>query len=217
LSVYKYGSKVVAVPLELLQDSEVDIESFIRNRLAQRIGRITNLHFTVGSGVAQPKGAVTGATVGKVGATGTATSAGYDDFVDLEHSLDPAYRRMAGVRWMMHDNSLKAARKLKDTAGRPIWMPSYDAGIQSSYPDTLLGYPITINQDLATMAANAKSVLFGAFSYGYKIRDVMDVTVFRFSDSAYVKKGQIGFLAWMRCGGTVVDPQSIKYFQNSAT
>lgn len=50
-------------------------------------------------------------------------------------------------------------------------------------------------------AAAAKSIAFGDFSL-YKIRDVMAITLFRFNDSAYVKKGQVGFLAWMRSGAT---------------
>jgi HK97 family phage major capsid protein len=69
LPVYKYSSKVVAVPIELLQDSSVDIEAFIRARLVTRLGRITNTHFTVGTGSGQPTGMVTAAGAGKVGTT----------------------------------------------------------------------------------------------------------------------------------------------------
>ena len=67
------------------------------------------------------------------------------------------------------------------------------------------------------MAANAKSILFGDFSF-YKIRDVMDVSLFRFTDSPYTKKGQVGFLAWLRSDGNFVDVGgAVKFFQNSAT
>ena len=112
--------------------------------------------------------------------------------------------------------ALKVIRKLKDTAGRPIFLPGYD-GLGGPMPDTLLGYGITINQDVAAMAANAKSILFGDFTF-YKIRDVMDIQIFRFDDSAYIKLGQIGFLAWMRSGGSFVDVGgAVKYYQNSAT
>ena len=37
--VYKFSSRIVAIPLELLQDSMVDVESFTNKRLATRIGR----------------------------------------------------------------------------------------------------------------------------------------------------------------------------------
>ena len=64
---------------------------------------------------------------------------------------------------------------------------------------------------------HAKSVAFGDFSY-YKVRDVMDMQIFRFTDSPFTRKGQIGYLAWMRCGGNLIDVGgAIKLYQNSAS
>lgn len=123
LDVYKYSSKDIALPFELIQDSFIDIETFIQGLLAVRLGRITNTHYTVGTGTAQPRGIVTAAAAGKVGATGQTLSVTYDDLVDLEHSVDPSYRKSPGVGFMMHDASVKALRKLKDTQGRPIFIP----------------------------------------------------------------------------------------------
>jgi hypothetical protein len=46
----------------------------------------------------------------------------------------------------------------------------------------------------------------------------MEVTLFRFDDSAYTKRGQVGFLAWARGDGkTISAGQPIKYFQHSAS
>jgi len=82
---------------------------------------------------------------------------------------------------------------------------------------SLIGGAIAINQDVAAMAANAKSILFGDFKR-YTIRDVMGMTLFRFDDSAYAKLGQVGFLAWMRSGGTKTDGGAPwKHYANSAT
>lgn len=216
LNTYKYSSKIVAVPFELMQDSAVDIEAFVRNRLVQRIGRITNTKFTTGTGSSEPRGIVTAASAGKTGTTGQTTTVIFDDLVDLIHSVDPAYRAGAGCRFMMADSSLKVVRKLKDTTGRPIFLPGYD-GLGGAMGDSILGYPVTINQDVAAMAANAKSILFGDFSK-YLIRDVMAYTLFRFTDSAYIKLGQIGFLMWSRHGGNFIDVGgAVKYYANSAT
>lgn len=216
LSVYKFSSKTITVPIELLQDSVIDIEAFVRGRAVTRLGRIMNQYFTTGTGTSQPRGVVTGATLGKTGTTGQTLTVIYDDLVDLEHSVDPAYRELGNCRFMMADSSKKVIRKIKDSSGRPIFTPSYEGGIKDKAPDTLLGYPIQINQDVAAMAANAKSILFGDFSY-YKIRDVMQVSLFRFDDSAFMTKGQIGFLAWARAGGNLVDAKAVYYYANSAT
>lgn len=215
IGAYKFSSKVFTIPFELLQDQGpgIDIEAFVRRAAATRIFRITNRLFTVGAGVAQPQGIVTGSAAGKVGATGKATTVDFDDLTDLEHSVDPAYRSLPGVGFMFHDNTLRHLKKIKDAEGRPIWLPGYT----TKEPDVINGYRYTINQDMPVMAANAKSILFGDLS-AYMIRDIMNVTLFRFDDSAYTKKGQVGFLAWSRHDGKLVTAgQPVKHFQNSAT
>lgn len=215
LKTYKFSSKIVAVPYELLQDSNADIEAFITRRLGERLARIENQMFTTGNGSTQPNGVVTAAASGKVGTTGQTTTVIFDDLVDLVHSVDPAYRA-GNCRFMMNDATLKVVRKLKDGQQRPVFLPGYD-GLGGAMGDQLLGYGITINQDMAPPAANAKSILFGDFSR-YTIRDVMGMTLFRFEDSAYAKLGQVGFLAWMRTGATLTDGgQPIKFYAHSAT
>jgi HK97 family phage major capsid protein len=215
LKTYKFSSKVVAVPFELLQDSAADVEAFIARRLGDRLGRATNSFFTTGTGTAQPNGVVTASTAGKTGTTGQTVTVIADDLIDLIHSVDPAYRA-GNCKFMMNDSSLKVIRKLKDTSGRPVFMPGYD-GLSGPMSDMVLGYEVVINQEMASMAANAKSILFGDFSR-YTIRDVMGMTLFRFDDSAYVKLGQVGFLAWMRTGGTKTDGGAPwKSYINSAT
>lgn len=217
LPVYKYSSKVVTVPVELLQDSSVDIIAFVIERLRNRLGRITNKHFTIGTGTAQPNGVVTASGVGKTGLTGQTLTVIYNDLVDLQHSVDPAYRELGNAGFMMHDTSVRVIRKIVDLQGRPIFVPGYEMASPGGQPDRLLGSPITVNQHMPVMAANAKSILFGDFSF-YTIRDAMEVEVQRFTDSAYAKKGQVGFLAWLRSGGNLTDVGgAVKHYANSAT
>lgn len=217
LSVYKYSSKKIALPWELVQDSFLDIEAYIQGLLAVRLGRITNTHFTTGTGTGQPRGIVTGAALGKTGTTGQTATVIYDDLVDLEHSVNRAYRRDRSCGWMLADTSLKVVRKIKDSQGRPIFVPGYETGVPGGAPDTLMGRAITVNDDVAAMAANAKSILFGAFSK-YVIRRVMDMTMFRMTDSAFTLNGQVGFVAFQRIGGNLIDAGgAVKYYANSAT
>lgn len=217
LQAFKYSSKMILVSVELLQDNVINLAQFLGTALGTRIGRITNTHFTVGTGTSQPNGIVTASAQGKVGATGQTISVTYDDLVDLEHSVDPAYR--VGARWMMHDSSLKVLKKLKDTTGRPLWVPGTAgvASIAGVAPDTVLGYPIIINQDVPVMAANAKSILFGAIG-SYLIRDVVNISLLRL-DERFADFHQVAFLAFSRHDGDLLNAGTnpVRHYQNSAT
>jgi HK97 family phage major capsid protein len=140
------------------------------------------------------------------------------DAAYLDNPVSSPQDPQADPGWMFSQTLRKVIRKIKDTAGRPIWTPSYDAGIgaKATTPDSLLGYPVYINNDMPVPAANAFSLAFGNFAK-YMIRDAMEFTMFRFDDSAFMKLGQVGFLAWARAGGNLLDINSVKLYQHSAT
>jgi HK97 family phage major capsid protein len=215
LKAYKYSSKIVLVSMELLQDSFFDIGTILRDLLAERIGRITNTHFTTGTGSGQPQGVVTGSGLGKTGAAGQTTTIIYDDLVDLEHSIDPLYR--PGSIFMMSDSALKVIKKLKDSSGRPIWQPGADASLQVGQAafNNIMGYPYVINQDIAVPAINAKSVLFGNFSK-YIVRDVREFTLLRLEER-YAEFGQVGFLAFTRSDGRFINAAAVKHYVHPAS
>src|SRR4029077_3549940 len=108
---------IIPVTLELLQDSAFDIEAWIKEQCITRLGRGTNQHFTTGNGTTQPKGFIPGSSSGVTAAS--ATSVSTDDLINLEHSVDPAYRKGASVGWQFNDGTLKVIKKLKDTQNRP--------------------------------------------------------------------------------------------------
>ena len=211
LPVFKYSSKKIALPVELIQDSAIDVIGFVINRLATRIARIQNTHFTVGGGTTVPDGIVPKSAIGKTGTTGQTLTVVYDDLVDLKHSVNRAYR--ANAKYMMNDLSVAVVSKLKDTTGRPIWVPA----ITENAPDMLNGHPLVVNDDVAAMAANAKSIVFGDLSQ-YTIRDVSNSTsIRRFDDSAFALNGQVGFCGWTRSGGNLLDTAATKVYVNSAS
>jgi len=202
LDAYKYSSKYILASVEFLQDSSINVADFLGTALGNRIGRITNDHFTTGTGTGQPKGIVVGAASG---VTGVADPPTYDNFVDLYHSVDPAYRNNPGSAFMMNDATLKTIKKIKvlqysgDTTGVPLWQPALAAGQQ----DTILGAPFIINQSMASPGSTAKKVLFGDFSK-YIIRDVRDFYLLRL-DERFAELGQVAFLAFARTDGDLLD------------
>jgi HK97 family phage major capsid protein len=210
-NAYKYSSKMIRVSVELLQDSAFNLEEYLGRALGERIGRITNEHFTKGTGSSQPNGIVTAATLGKTGANGQTTSVTYADLIDLQHAVDPAYRHNAV--WMLHDSTVKALKKLVDAENRPLW----SSGVALGEPDTILGSRYVINQDMPVMAASAKSILYGDVSK-YLIRDVSDIQLVRLNER-YGEYHQVGFLAFSRHDGDLLDAGTnpVKYYANSAT
>jgi len=226
VNVFKASSKIVVVPIELLQDSQIDIAGIVFNRARARIGRSCNIAFTTGTGSGEPFGLTTAATIGKSGVSGDTTAAAitWENLADLVDALDVSYLQEnratlpvqgPGPGWMLNQTVRRAVRKLKDSTGRPIWTPSYDKGMTVA-GDRLLGYPVYLNNDMPSPAANAISVAFGNFSK-YLVRDALEVTLFRFEDAAYAAKGQVGFLAWARAGGNLLDPSSVVTFKHSAS
>lgn len=213
LKAYTYTSKLIRVPLQLLQDSAIDIEAFLARRIGERIGRAVAGHIATGAGTTQPVGvadATVGFGVGVTGATGNTTTVTYDSLVDLEHSVDPAYRGSA--QYAMNDLTLAAIRKLKDSQNRPLWVPSVAGGV----PSTINGRPYTIDNKLPAPAANAKSILFGDFKTGYIARRVSGAQVLRLSER-YADYLQVGFFGFARWDGVIQDAAAVKAYKHSAT
>lgn len=194
LRAFTYSSKIVRVSMQLLQDDGTNIEGRLPQWLATRIARITNEEMTLADGNDKPQGIVTAAGAGRTAATPTGLS--YPDFVELIHSVDPAYRRNA--RWMFNDTFLKTAKLLKDNDDRPLWVP----GVAVREPDVLAGYSYVINQDMASPGANNVSAVFGDGSY-YMVRDVLEFTLLRLEER-YADFLQVGFLGFSRHDGRAV-------------
>jgi HK97 family phage major capsid protein len=208
LNAFKFSTKMIPVSIELIQDSAFNLDSYLKDTMATRLGRILNTKFTVGAGTTEPKGIITAAIAGPTAvgsasndgsvATG-ANSIGSDDLVALEHSVDPLYR--PGAKFMLHDSTLKSIKQLKDKQGRPLWLP----GLGVNAPDTILGYPYAINNDMATIATTAKTVLFGAIDK-YLIRQVKELAILRLNER-FADKGQVAFIGFARYDATCSTPE----------
>jgi len=207
INAFTYSSNMVRVSNQLLQDSAFAMDSFLSGKLGERLGRATAEHYAVGSGSGQPQGLVTGAPVGVTGST--ADSVSYEELIDTEHSLDPAYRTR-GARWLLNDSTLAAIRKLTDNDGRPLWQPSVIGGVAS----TLNGYPYVIDQDIPGQASENKSILFGDIGRAYVIRDVLGTQLIRLNER-YADFNQVAFVAFLRTDALVQDANAVTAFQQA--
>jgi HK97 family phage major capsid protein len=166
LDAYIFDTEFVRWSIELSQDSIHNWEQLLGDLLGERLARRANTELTTGDGSGDPNGIVTASTLGVTAASATGLTA--DELIDLQHSVDPAYRTSPKARFMFNDSTLKVLRKLKDGEGRYIW----DAGdFTKGVAGSLLGASYSVNQAMASVATGNKSVLWGDFSK-YFVRKV---------------------------------------------
>lgn len=208
LRAYTFTSRPLRVSVQFLQDTSIaNAEAWIADRLAERVARGLATYFISGTGTNQPEGLATSTTLGATGASATGVT--YDDFVELEHSVEASYRRQA--EYLIGDGLLKAAKKLKDGEGRPLWVP----GIAIKAPDTINGYPYQVDMEIPTPAASAKTMYFGDFSK-LIIRDVSSMQMLRLVER-YAEFLQVAFLLFSRHDSILLDAgtKPIKYFRQA--
>ena len=194
---------MIKVSDELLSDSVFDLEGYIAREFARRIGAKEEEAFFTGDGSGKPLGILAasgGAETGVTAASETAITS--DELIDLFYSLRAPYRKKAV--WILNDSTIKAIRKLKDANGQYIWQPSLVAGT----PDTLLGRPVKTSTYMPAIAAGAKTVMFGDYSY-YWIADRQG-RMFKRLGELYAPNGQVGFLGSERVDGRLTLPESVK-------
>lgn len=204
LGAHKLGT-AIRVSEELMNDSVFDLESYITQEFARRIGTKEEEAFLVGDGNHKPLGVFQGA---EVGVTADKTAITFDDMMDLYHSLRTPYRRNAS--WILNDSTVKAIRKLKDNNGNYIWQPS----VQVGQPDRILSLPYRTSSFVPELAAGNKVIALGDYSY-YWIADRQGRKFKRLSE-LYAANGQIGFLASERVDGRLILPETVKVLQVQA-
>ncbi len=197
---------------KLLDDSAINVESWIADKVADKFSRMEAGAFISGTGIGQPKGILSypdGTAFGEIeqiasGIDGVVTS---DGLVELFYSLPEDYTRNA--TFLMNRTVLQHVRLLKEsTTDQYIWQPGLAAGT----PDTLLGAPVGQAADMPLAANGSLSVALADFAQAYLIVDRIGLRILRdpFTDKPFVK-----FYTTRRVGGEVVNSDAIKLLKLS--
>lgn len=202
----------------LLDDSSVNIASWLGDEVSIEFAEEESEAFLSGNGVGEPKGLEAYSTVanasyswGKVGyiASGAAAAlSNADKLFDLQHALKAVYRN--GASFLMNDSTLLHLRKFKDGEGNYLWRP----GLIEGKPDTLLGKTIEIDDNVANIGAGAYPIWFGNFKRAYLIVDRIGTRVLR---DPYTSKPYILFYTTKRVGGGIVMYEAIKAMKIAAS
>ncbi len=208
IGAYKLAT-MIKVSEELLNDSVFNLEQYIAKEFGRRIGAKEEEAFFVGDGTGKPTGifnATGGAGVGIT--TASATAITIDEIMDLFYSLKSPYRKNAV--FVTNDATVKSIRKLKDGNGQYLWQPSVTAG----QPDTILNRPLKTSAYVPAIAAAAKTIAFGDFSY-YWVADRQG-RAFQRLNELYAATGQVGFKATQRVDGKLILAEAVKVLQMKA-
>ncbi|MHC9046716.1 phage major capsid protein [Microbacterium saperdae] len=198
-----------------LDDSDVNLEAFVRDSFARAAAEAEDTAFTVGAGhtAHQPVGIfsnaggvssiVSSATdySGASGANGKTQI--LDDLKALIYAV-PAQYRTNGAFVLPSVTELFISQ-LKDANGQYLWQASLQAG----RPNSFLGYALHNQENVSGLAADKAIAAFGDLNVGYRIYDRLGITVKRLEE-LYAEEGMVGFKFRKRVGGDVVRPQALK-------
>ena len=201
IGAYKVAT-MLKVSDELLNDSVFDLEAYISKEFGRRIGTKEEEAFFTGDGKGKPTGIFNAAGGASDGVTTAAAGITFDDVMDLFYAVKSPYRKKAV--WVLNDTTVKALRKLKDNNGNYIWQPSVQAG----QPDMILNRPYHTSAYVPEVAAGAKVMAFGDFSY-YWIADRQGRSFKRLNE-LFAANGQVGFLASQRVDGKLILSEAVK-------
>jgi HK97 family phage major capsid protein len=201
------------VTQQLLEDSGINIEQWLANKVADRFARAEAAAFVTGDGIGKPRGFLThdsGTSYGQVEQVnmGAAAAITADGFVKIKYALQEYYLNRG--TWLMNRTTVRDTMLLKDGVGNYIWKPSMIAGDPSS---TILGLPVRMSTTMPTIAANALSVVLADWKEAYVIVDRLGITVQR---DPYTVKPFVEFYTRKRMGGDLINYDAIKIGKISA-
>ena len=213
ISVHELYAKPKATQ-NLLDDSALNMESWLSDKIADKFRRTENAAFINGDGAGKPRGILTyadGETYGKVQQISSNSTTGgqlaSEDMIELLYSLKEDYQ--ANATFLMNRSTLKEARKLKGSDGQYYFVPALSQGAF----DTILGKNVVQCDDMPELATNSLSIAIGDFSRAYQIVDRQGVRVLR---DPYSSKPFIEFYTTKRTGGDVLNFEAIKLLKMDA-
>ena len=193
--------------MTLLEDSGINIENWLADKVSSRFLRGEGAAFVTGDGVNQPRGFESyddGVNYGQVEQTAMQAAAALtaDGFIAVKYSLIEDY--LTRGTWLMNRLTVADAMYLKDGNGQYIWKPGLADDPAGS---TILGLPVRMSTTMPVVAANALSVAIADWREAYVVVDRMGVTVQR---DPFTAKPFVEFYTRKRVGGDVTNFQAVK-------
>jgi HK97 family phage major capsid protein len=164
------------VPNELIADSAVSFEAFIRSTFPQALAYFADVAFLSGNGAGQPLGILTDANAARVSVAKesgqAADSIVWENIVKMYARMLP--QSLASAVWVVSPDvfpELATMALSVGTGGGPVWLNSGVGGP----PATILGRPVVISEKVENLGDKG-DINFIDFSY-YLVGDRQAMTV----------------------------------------
>lgn len=188
----------------LLSRNAINLEDVLRNEFRSAIMHKLDHAVIRGNGTGKPLGILSETDVAHV-KRAVANQVGYDDLVDLEHAIAPQFR--SNAMWTIADSAVGYLKKLKDTQGRPLWLP----GIAGVAPATILGYPYVPTQRLKL--GQEGDVIFG--DPRQYICPIEQEIVIAKSEHRKIEKGVTVYVVYMLVGGRLAQTRAFAHLSDN--
>ncbi len=182
----------------LIDDTEINIENWLGERVADSFIKLENEAFVSGDGANKPNGFLLNAKIEKI-ETGNAVNV--EMLLKLINSLDEGY--LSNASFIMNRKTLSSIQGLKDEGGRFIWNQSLANPLQQ----TIFGIPVVISSHMPDVEADKLAIALGDFKSAYKVVDRTGINLMR---DPYTEKPFVKFYAVKRVGGDVINPSAVK-------
>ena len=202
---------LVDISQAMLEDSAFDLESEMSTEFGEQFAKAEGTAFVSGNSVGRPQGFTDSSAGVSSTNSGHGTTLTADGLLDLMYAIKSDY--MNSAQFVMNRGTFGAVLKLEDTEGQKIFVNSmsYVGGA----PNTILGKPYLLAEDMPDVAGSAKPIAYGDFSRAYTIVDRVSLSVLR-DPYSQATSGNIRYVARRRVGGAVVLAEAIRLQNISA-
>jgi HK97 family phage major capsid protein len=188
----------------IIDDSAINIENWLSERLVDSFVRLENEAFITGDGNDKPTGLLRNERIRTLEIGKKIT---YEMLLQFVNVLDEGY--LANASFLMNRSTLASIQSLKDDTGRFIWQQSLTDPLKQS----IFGIPVVVSSNMPEPGAGRTVIAMGDFKSAYKIVDRSGINLLR---DPYTDKPFVRFYAVKRVGGDVVNPDSMLFAKFAA-
>lgn len=199
-----------AITQQMLNSQEIDLKAFIIDDVTESMIDAVEAAIFTGTGTKQPTGLLSGITKKiSLETRGTIT---FDDMKKCKAKLKKSAWKKA--KWFMHSDTLLVLDLIKDSQGRPLLQP--DLTEETGYK--ILGIPVEVTDAMPSITdTGAKCIVALATPNAYHTNTQKAMALHVYNDSAYIRKGLVGYGADLYMDGKVKNDDQVAGIFNKAS